>query len=109
MDRHAVHGTIREALNLENLAAHDRKPKNNVVLDAEMVAWYGNGVDGMCITSIDWKLYIDKPQSSGGFVGLLNVQHMASGGFSMMEILNILRIRRPRCTPAFPSSHFLSS
>jgi hypothetical protein len=49
MDRQAIHGTIREALNLsgrKDLIMQRRKLKNNIILDAEMVAWHGDEIDG---------------------------------------------------------------
>ncbi len=47
LDRHAVHGIIRAALGLDSIAAGKaRKIKQNIILDAEMVAFRGEVVDG---------------------------------------------------------------
>jgi DNA ligase-4 len=48
LDRHAVHGIIRAALGLDSGTAPGKacKIKQNVILDAEMVAFRGEVVDG---------------------------------------------------------------
>jgi DNA ligase-4 len=60
-DRLGVHGIVRDALGLNNVGRRGRRvggkfdfpssmmrAKRNVVLDAEMVAWYKDHVDGLC-------------------------------------------------------------
>lgn len=51
LDRHAVHGIIRGALGLDTEQTTEKtqmlcKVKQNVILDAEMVAFRGEAVDG---------------------------------------------------------------
>lgn len=46
MDRHAVHGIIRAALRLTGAHTSGCKVNQNVILDAEMVAFRGENVDG---------------------------------------------------------------
>ncbi len=49
LDRHAVHDIIRAALSLDGRCGREypwRKVKQNVILDAEVVAFRGEAVDG---------------------------------------------------------------
>ena len=46
LDRHAVHTIIRAALRLTGTCTSGCKVKQNVILDAEMVAFRGEMVDG---------------------------------------------------------------
>ena len=49
LDRHAVHDIIRAALRLTGSRTNGCKVKQNVILDAEMVAFRGKDVDGKSI------------------------------------------------------------
>lgn len=55
LDRHAVHGIIRAALSLDGTCRREYpwyKVKQNVILDAEMVVFRGEAVDGELSTGI---------------------------------------------------------
>jgi DNA ligase-4 len=55
LDRHAVHNIIRGALKLTGNCTSGYRVKQNIILDAEMVAFRGDVVDGkfhpkLCLT-----------------------------------------------------------
>lgn len=93
MDRYGIHAIIRQALGLSN-SQQAPQIKRNVILDAEMVACHGHGIDGMRISPYFQVLWIDFVQSSGGFVVLLNKPHMGSVESEKNHIQNLFQARK---------------